>query len=66
MLIYRKSLRRGLFGNSRVWGWVFWVIMGRRALRKLMRSQEKVAVEEIKTGETLILRGVRSRKMPGS
>ena len=63
--MFQKSVRDGIFGHSRLWRIVGLVIIGRRALRKLMGSEpQTVAVERLKPGETLILRGVRSRKLP--
>ncbi len=65
VLLYRNSLRKGLLGGDRLWRVVFGLIVVRRALRKVMGGEVRtVAVEQVKVGETLILRGVRSRKTP--
>lgn len=63
--MFQKSVRDGFFGDSRVWKTVGLLIIGRRALRKIMGSEaQTVAIERIKPGETIVLRGVRSRKLP--
>jgi hypothetical protein len=64
---YRMSVRKGLLGGDRVWRVVLVAIVARRLLQRLMgATPATVAVEELKAGETLILRGVRSRKLPTS
>lgn len=64
-ILYRKSLRQGIFGDSRVWKAIGIAILARRAFRKIMGSDPRtVAIERIKPGETIILRGVRSPKLP--
>jgi hypothetical protein len=66
-LIFSNAMRKGLFGDSRVWKAVGIVILARRGLKKLMGSEPRtLAVERIKPGETVILRGVRSRDLPAS
>jgi hypothetical protein len=60
-------MRKGLFGDSRLWKAVGIVILARRGLKKMMDSEPRtLAVERIKPGETVILRGVRSRNLPAS
>jgi hypothetical protein len=55
----------GLFGRSRFWRAVLIAIMARRGLQRLMNpGPQTVAIERIKPGETIVLRGVRSRKLP--
>ena len=63
--IYRTGVRRGLIGGDRVWRVVLVLIVARRGFKRIMGTAPGTyAIEEIKPGETLILRGVRSRKMP--
>ena len=65
--VYRTSVREGWVGGNRFWRAVFVLILARRALRKIMGTDPiTVAIEQIKPGETVILRGVRSRKLPSS
>jgi hypothetical protein len=67
MLFVRRAMVEGIKGENRVWRVVMFVIIANRLLRRLMGSDARtVAIERIKPGETLILRGVRSRKLPGS
>lgn len=50
--IRRASIRRGLFGDDRVWRAVFFVIVGRRVVRKLSGGEpEVVALERLKPGQ---------------
>jgi hypothetical protein len=64
--VYRMGVRRGLIGGDQVWRVVLVLIVARRAFRRIMGTAPGTyATEEIKPGETLILRGVRSPKMPG-
>ena len=62
MLVMRRAMFDGLFGDSRVWKVLAFVIIGRRMLQRIMGSQPRVvAVERIRPGETLIMRGVTGR-----
>jgi len=62
--VFRKSMRDGILGDSRLWKAVALAILLRRAFRKLMGSEPvTVAIEQLKPGETIVLRGVRSRKL---
>ncbi len=62
MLIMRRAMVDGLFGDSRVWKVLAFVIIGRRMLQRIMGSEPRVvAVERIRPGETLIMRGVTGR-----
>ena len=62
MLIIRRAMLDGLFGDSRVWKVLAVVIIGRRMLQRIMGSEPRVvAVERIRPGETLIMRGVTGR-----
>ena len=63
--IVRKAMTDGLRGTSRFWRVVLILVVAKRAFSKVMQSDVKtVAFERIKPGETLILRGVRSRDLP--
>jgi hypothetical protein len=67
MMFVRRAMVEGLKGQNRVWRVVMVAIIANRLLRRVMGSDVRtVAIERIKPGETLILRGVRSRKMPMS
>jgi hypothetical protein len=58
--LYRKSMANGVLGDSRFWKAIGTLIIARRVFRKLMGSDPKiVAIERIKPGETVVLRGVR-------
>jgi hypothetical protein len=62
MLIVRRAMFDGLFGDSRFWKVLAFVIIGRRMLQRIMGSEPRVvAVERIRPGETLIMRGVTGR-----
>ena len=62
MLVVRRAMVDGLFGDSRMWKLIAFVIIGRRMLRRIMGSEPRtVALERIRPGETLILRGVTGR-----
>ena len=63
MVVVRRAMVDGLFGESRLWRLVAFAIIGRRILRRVLGSDPvTVAVERLKPGETLILRGVTSNK----
>ena len=65
VFIVGKAMSAGLFGQSRFWRGVLIAIFARRAVSRVMQSGVKtVAIEPIKPGETLVLRGVRSRDLP--
>ena len=62
MLVVRRAMFDGLFGDSRFWKVLAFVIIGRRMLQRIMGSEPRViAVERIRPGETLIMRGVTGR-----
>jgi hypothetical protein len=66
-LLFSNAMRKGIFGDSRMWKVVGIAMLTRRGLKKLMGAEaETVALERIRPGETIILRGVRSRKLPTS
>jgi hypothetical protein len=65
MLFVRRAMVEGIKGENRVWRLVMLVIIANRVVRRLMGSDVRtVAIERIKPGDTLVLRGVRSRKLP--
>lgn len=67
VIIFRNAMRKGIFGDSRVWKAIGIALLARRGFRKIMGSDPRtIAVERIKPGETVILRGVRSRNLPAS
>ena len=62
MLVVRRAMVDGLFGDSRTWKLIAFAIIGRRMLRRIMGSEpQTVAIERIRPGETVILRGVTRR-----
>jgi hypothetical protein len=62
MLVVRRAMVQGLFGESRMWKLIAFAIIGRRMLRKIMDSEPRlVAIERIRPGETLIMRCVTGR-----
>ena len=62
MVVVRRAMVDGLFGESRLWKLIAFAIIGRRILRRVLGSDPvTVAVEKIRPGETLILRGVTGR-----
>ena len=66
-LLFSNAMRKGIFGDSRLWKIIGITILARRGLKKVMGSEpQTVAIERIRPGETLILRGVRSRELPTS
>lgn len=63
--VVRKAMSDGLRGTSRFWRVVLVLVLAKRAFGKVMQSDVKtVAYERIKPGETIILRGVRTRDLP--
>jgi hypothetical protein len=65
MMLVRRAMVEGLKGESKIWRGVMYAIILRRILRKLMGSDPvSVAIERLQPGETLVLRGVSSRKPP--
>ncbi len=64
-ILFRKSIRSGFAGDSQAWKVIGMTILGYRLLRRVMGSEPRtIAVERIRPGETVILRGVRSRDIP--
>ncbi len=63
MIVVRRAMTEGVFGQSRMWKTVAFAIMFRRTMRKLMGSDpHTVAIEKLRPGETVVLRGVTGRK----
>ena len=64
-IIVRKAMRQGLFGDSRAWKSVAYLILARRAWHVVMEKDPRtVALEKIRPGEVLILRGVTGPEPP--
>lgn len=62
MLLVRRAMVQGLFGDSKMWKLIAFAIIGRRMLRRVMGSAPRtVAIERIGPGETLVMRGVTGR-----
>ncbi len=50
--IRRSSINKGLLGDDRFWRTIFFIMFGRRVLRKVMGSEpEVVALEKLKPGQ---------------
>lgn len=65
--LVRKAMTQGVFGSSRLWKAVAIVIVSRRAFRKIMGSEPRtIAVERLRPGQSLVLRGLTSRDVPAS
>ena len=64
-VVVRRAINEGLFGRSRLWRTVAFAVIARRTLRHVMRSDPRtVAIERIRPGETVILRGVTASDPP--
>ena len=62
LYVSRRAMVEGRRGRSQFWRVVMFAILARRLFQRVMRSQPRtIAIERIKPGETVILRGVRSR-----
>jgi hypothetical protein len=60
--IVRRAMNEGVFGDNRFWKAIGFAIIGRRIFRHIMQSEPRlVAVEKLKPGQTIVLRGVTSR-----
>ena len=65
MLVVRRAMTDGLFGRSRLWKTIAFAIIARRTMHKVMETHPRtVAIEKIRPGETVILRGVTGRPPP--
>jgi hypothetical protein len=65
IIIVRRAMVDGLLGRSRFWKAIAFAVIARRTMRKLMGSDpHTVALEKIRPGETVILRGVTARDVP--
>ncbi len=63
MLFVRKAMVEGVKGENKFWRAVMIAIIARRVLRRVMGSDaQTVAIERIGPGETVVLRGVTSRR----
>lgn len=62
--VRRKSINKGLLGDDRLWRTVFFVIFGRRVLRKLMGSEpELLSVEKLAPNQTLVIETVHPKRI---
>ena len=58
-------MRQGLFGQSRAWKSVAYVILARRAWHTVMDKHPRtVFLEKIRSGEILVLHGVTGPEPP--
>ena len=65
MLFVRRAMVEGVRGDSKLWRYVMLAIVARRLLRRVMGTDPlTVAIERLQPGDTLILRGVSTRKLP--
>jgi hypothetical protein len=65
MLFVRRAMVEGVRGNNRVWRMILYAIVLRRLWLRVMGTDARtVAVERIRPGETLLMRGVTSRSLP--
>jgi hypothetical protein len=62
-MLRRKALTQGVFGDSRFWQFIAFVLVARRVIRKIMGSDPiVVARERVRPGETIILTGLLPKK----
>lgn len=62
--VRRKSINKGLFGDDRLWRTVFFVIFGRKLLRRLMGSEpETVAIEKLNPGQIVRIEAIDPRTL---
>jgi len=65
--VVRRAMTEGRRGSSKFWRTVFVLIVAKRFLHKVLDSDVRtVAYERIRPGDTFVLRGVSSRKLPPS
>lgn len=63
--VRRASIHRGLLGDDRFWRAVFFVMMGRRVMRKLSGADpEIVAVERLDPGQFVRIEAIDPRTEP--
>ncbi len=63
LLLRRKAIGQGIFGDSRMWQVIGVIVFGRMVLRRIMGGgSQTVAVERLETGQRIILTGVRLGK----
>lgn len=59
-LLRRRAMRRGPFGGSKGWTYLWLVLLAARMLRKLTRGKEEILLTEtIEPGQTFIISGGR-------
>jgi hypothetical protein len=60
LLIRRKAISQGFFGENRMWRIIGLFIVGRMILNKIMgKGSETVAIERLEPGQQIILTGLR-------
>lgn len=61
-LLRRRAISKGLFGGSRGWQVILAIILGRRALRKVLGNEpELVATEQLAPGQFMSIRAIDPR-----
>jgi len=59
-LLRRRAMRRGLFGGSKGWTYLWVVLFAARMLRKLTTGKEEILLTEtIEPGQTFVISGGR-------
>jgi len=62
--IRRASINKGLFGDDRFWRTIFFIIFGRKVLRKFMGTgPEVVALEKLKPGQFVRIEAIDPRTL---
>ncbi len=60
LIIRRKAITQGFFGDNRMWRVIGLLIVGRMILHKVMgRGSQTIAVERLEPGQKIILTGLR-------
>ena len=60
LLIRRKAITEGFFGDNRLWRIIGLLIVGRMLLHKVMgKGSQTVAIERLEPGQQIILTGLR-------
>lgn len=58
-IVRRASVRKGLLGDDSVWRMIFFIIYGRRVLRRVMGSEpETVAIEKLQPGQFVSIEAI--------
>lgn len=62
VLVRRASISKGLLGDDRFWRTIFLLMMGRRAMRKIMGSDpEVVALDRLEPGQFMTIEAIDPR-----